>query len=138
MFKTIMTPVDLNHLDELEKALKVSADLANHYGAEVHYVGVTSNAPGALGHNPKEFAEKLDAFAGEQADKHGISAKADTVVSHDPSAELDDALLDAVGRTGADLVVMQSHMPNVMDYVWPSNGGKISGHARCSVVVVRG
>ena len=40
--------------------------------------------------------------------------------------------------TGADLVVMQSHVPGLMDYIWPSNGGKVAGHAKCSVLVVRG
>lgn len=50
---------------------------------------------------------------------------------------MDDILLKAVKDTGADLVVMASHVPNIMDYVWPSNGGKIAEHAECSVMVVR-
>jgi nucleotide-binding universal stress UspA family protein len=138
MFKTIMTPVDLSHLGDLDKALQVSADLANHYDAEVHYVGVTAATPGSLAHNPHEFAQKLDEFAKQQAEKHGIKVKSDPVTSHDPTTDLDDALLKAVGETGADLVVMQSHMPSVMDYIWPSNGGKMAEHAKCSVFVVRG
>lgn len=138
MFKTIMTPVDLRHLDDLSHALQVSADLANHYDAQVHYVGVTSATPGSLGHTPEEYGKKLKAFAEEQASKHGIKATADAVVSHDPSVDVDDALMKAIGTTGADLVVMQSHMPSLMDYVWPSNGGKIAEHAKCSVMVVRG
>jgi len=51
---------------------------------------------------------------------------------------VDDALLKASRDTGADLVVMASHMPSVLDYIWPSNGGKIAEHAKCSVMVVRG
>ena len=91
-----------------------------------------------MGHTPEEYGKKLKAFAEEQASKHGIKATADAVVSHDPSADVDDALMKAIGTTGADLVVMQSHMPSLMDYVWPSNGGKIAEHAKCSVMVVRG
>ena len=60
------------------------------------------------------------------------------VVAHDPTTDLDDVLLKAVKDTGADIVVMQSHMPNILDYVWPSNGGKIAEHAKTSVFVVRG
>lgn len=138
MFKKIMTPVDLGHLGDLEKALQVSADLANHYGAEVHYVGVTAATPGSMGHNPGEYGEKLNAFAKEQADKHGIRAKADPVTSHDPTVDVDDALEKAIDDLGADLVVMQSHMPSVLDYIWPSNGGKLAEHAKVSVMVVRG
>ncbi|MDR9394800.1 universal stress protein [Roseovarius sp. SYSU LYC5161] len=138
MFKKIMTPVDLVHKGDLDKALQCSADLARHYGAEVVYVGVTASTPSSLGHNPKEYGEKLSAFAADQAEKHGIKTTADTVVCHDPATDVDDALLKTIGDIGADLVVMQSHMPNVLDYIWPSNGGKLAEHAKVSVLVVRG
>ena len=133
-----MTPVDLGHLGALEKALQVSADLARHYDAEVVYVGVSAAAPSATAHSPAEFKAKLSAFAAAQADQHGIRASADPVTSHDPTTDVDDALLKATRDTGADLVVMASHMPSVLDYIWPSNGGKIAEHANCSVMVVRG
>ncbi|MFT7147405.1 MAG: nucleotide-binding universal stress UspA family protein [Yoonia sp.] len=137
MFKKIMTPVDLMHLGSLEKALRCTADLAKHYGAEVVYVGVTAPSASATAHNPSEYAGKLNAFAAAQADQHGISTSADTVISNDPTVDLDNALLKALDDTGADLVVIASHVPNVLDYVWPSNGGKIAEHGKCSVFVVR-
>lgn len=138
MFKKIMAPVDLAHKDRLDKALQCTADLAKQYGAEVVYVGVTTSTPSSLAHTPEEYGKKLDAFAKEQGEAYGITASGDAVISHDPSSDVDDVLLKAVGDTGADLVVMASHLPNVMDYVWPSNGGKIAEHAKCSVMVVRG
>ncbi|NND41526.1 MAG: universal stress protein, partial [Silicimonas sp.] len=55
----------------------------------------------------------------------------------DPTTEVDDALVRAIDETGADLVVMASHVPNVMDHIWPSKGGKQAQHAKCSVMVVR-
>ena len=137
MFKKIMTPVDLAHQGDLKKALQCTADLAKHYGAEVVYVGVTAPTPGPTAHTPHEFAERLQAFVSDQAEEHGIKAGADTVISHDPTTDVDDALLKAVKETGADLVVMASHVPNVLDYIWPSNGGKMAEHADCSVMVVR-
>ena len=137
VFKKIMAPVDLAHSGHLEKALQCTADLAKHYGAEVVYVGVTAPTPSATAHNPAEYAEMLSAFAAAQSSKHGINASADPVISHDPTTDVDDALLRATRDTGADLVVMASHIPNVLDYVWPSNGGKIAEHAKCSVFVVR-
>lgn len=137
MFKKIMAPVDLAHMDRLEKALKCTADLAKHYDAEVIFVGVTSSTPSSMAHTPAEYAEKLDAFAKDQGSTHGFTASGDALVSHDPSSDVDDILLKAVKDTGADLVVMASHVPNIMDYVWPSNGGKIAEHAECSVMVVR-
>jgi nucleotide-binding universal stress UspA family protein len=138
MFKKIMTPVDLAHKGDLQKALSVTADLARHYGASVVFVGATSPSPSSTAHSPEEYRGKLEAFAREQAEAHGFEASADMVIAHDPTTDVDDVLLKAVRDTGADLVVMQSHVPNILDYVWPSNGGKIAEHAKCSVFVVRG
>ncbi|MBD3679197.1 MAG: universal stress protein [Rhodobacteraceae bacterium] len=138
MFSKIMIPVDLAHEETLEKALKCGADMARNYSAPVVYVGVTSTTPSKTAHTPEEFGEKLSAFAARQADQHGIDGRSHVAIAHDPTTEIDDALLKAVTETGADLVVMASHIPNLMDYVWPSNGGKIAEHAKASVLVVRG
>ncbi|EPX76226.1 universal stress protein [Salipiger mucosus] len=137
MFNRIMVPIDLTHADKLEKALDVAGDLAAHYGATLIYVGVTTEQPSSIAHTPAEFAEKLEAFAKEKGKAHGTDAESKAYSSHDPSIDLDDTLLKAVGETGADLVVMASHIPNVTDYIWPSNGGTIAGHSKASVMVVR-
>mgnify|MGYP005990346391 CR=1 FL=1 len=137
MFNRIMTPVDLAHVDKLERALDCAADLAKHYGLPITYVGVTSSAPGALGHNPKEFGQKLQSFVDGEIDKRGIEATAHTAMANDPATEIDNALIHAIDDTGADLVVMASHLPGAVEYIWPSNGGKIAQHAKCSVMLVR-
>lgn len=138
MFSNIMIPVDLAHADKLGHALKCAADLAGLYGATVTYVGVSAATPSSVAHSPQEFAEKLKAFAETEAGKHGHKATAHAMTSHDPSTDLDPTLLKAVDETGADLVVMASHVPNITDYIWPSNGGTIATHAKVSVLVVRG
>lgn len=137
MFKRIMVPIDLLHIKRQTRALECAADLARHYNADIVFVAVTSSAPSELAHTPAEFAEKLMAFAADQASQHGITATAHAITSHDPAVELDKALLDAVNTTQADLVVMASHDPGLIEYVWPSNGGKIAGHAHASVLVIR-
>jgi len=138
VFKKIMTPVDLAHIGDLGKGLQCGVDLARHYNASIIYVGVTSSAPSTTAHNPAEYAEKLAKFAAAQSKKYGIKIEAHATISHDPTTDLDDALLKAVEETGADLVVMTSHLPNLTDYYWPSNGGKVAAHAACTVMVVRG
>ena len=138
MFTTIVVPVDLAHEDKLGKALTVSADLAKQYGAKIIYLGVTSAMPGKLGHNPAEYAEKLQAFAAAQAAKFGITADAKAEVSHDPTIDLDKTLMKAADAVGADLIVMASHVPGLADYIWPSNGGTVASHSKASVMVVRG
>jgi nucleotide-binding universal stress UspA family protein len=137
VFSTIMTPVDLAHQEQLEKSLKCTADLARHYNAKVVFVGVTANTPSSVAHTPEEYADKLGKFAAGQGELHGYDAAAHAVTSHDPAADLEDKLLHAVSDTGADLVVMASHVPGLAEHFWPSNGGKIAAHAKASVLVVR-
>lgn len=137
MFTRIMTPVDLAHVDRMERSLQCGAELARLWGIPVIYVGVTAQTPGSLAHNPEEFAHRLHAFAAEQGEARSVTAKAHTAISHDPAADLDDALLKAVKDIDADLVVMASHVPGLTDYIWPSNGGKVAAHAAASVLVVR-
>ncbi len=137
MFKKIMVPLDLAHVDKLGKALGVAADLADHYSVPICYVGVTASTPGSVAHNPEEYAKKLEAFSVAQSEALGLATQCKSYVTHDPAVDLDDALLRAVEETGADLVVMASHIPNIADYIWPSNGGKVSSHAKVSVLLVR-
>ncbi|WP_420324930.1 universal stress protein [Mameliella sp.] len=137
MFKRIMVPVDLKHADRLEKALGCAADLARHYEATLVYVGVAAATPSSIAHTPEEFAKKLKEFAEDHGKDYGIAVESHAVTSHDPTIDLDPTLLQAVDDTGADLVIMASHIPNITDYIWPSNGGTVAGHAKVSVMVVR-
>ncbi|WP_095590869.1 universal stress protein [Actibacterium ureilyticum] len=137
MFTQIMAPVDLAHAERLGRALGVTADLARHYGAPVCYVAVGAATPGKLAHTPQEFQQKLDAFAAEQAAKHGHSATAKALITPDPAVDMDDSLLKAVEQVGADLVVMASHVPGVADYLLPSHGGRMASHSGASVLIVR-
>ncbi|WP_034854948.1 universal stress protein [Sinorhizobium sojae] len=137
MYTKIMVPVDLAHVEKLQRALDTAANLSKLYNAPVAYVGVTAAAPGPLGHNAAEYAARLEAFAKDQGARHGISTQSKSVVSHDPAVDLSDALVEAVKTTGSDLVVMATHIPNVVDHIWPSNGGRLATHTNASVFLVR-
>ena len=137
MYKHIMIPVDLAHIDKSETALAVVADLAKLYDATVTYVAVTSNVPSALAHNPEEFARKLAEFADEQGAQRGHRTAAHSVVSPDPAVDLDNKLAGTVDEIGADLIVMATHIPNMADMLMPSHGGALARHTGASVFLVR-
>ncbi|SFB74898.1 universal stress protein [Tropicimonas isoalkanivorans] len=137
MFTRIMVPVDLAHVNRLEKALTCAADLGKLYSIPVIYVGVTTALPSKLAHTPQEFRERLKEFAAEQARVAGIETGYFALETHDPAIDLDPALIRAASELEADLIVVASHIPNLMDYVWPSNGGTLAAHAKSSVLVVR-
>ncbi len=137
MFKKILVPVDLAHPDLFEPSLKIVADQAKHYDAEVCYVSVTANTPGSVARTPDEYRQKLEAFAQERAKVHGQPVSTHVMVCPDPIADLDDVLVDAIDEVGADLVIMQTHPPKNLDVVLPSHGGKIATHTQASVFLVR-
>lgn len=137
MFKHIMAPVDLLHIERLERALAVTAEEARHHGASVTFVSVTIAGPSRVASGPEEFRAKLEQFVATQNRLHGIAARAHPVFSNDPTTDVDDALLNAVETLGADLVIMASHEPGLIEYFWPSNGGKIASHSKASVFLVR-
>lgn len=137
MYRKIMVPVDLAHLDVIEPALKTVADLARHYDAEVCYVGVTATTPGSVARTPEEYQQKLETFAHQRAQVHGQPVSAHLITDPDPIADLDDLLIEAIDAVGADLVIMPTHPPRHLDVLMPSHGGKVATHTDVSVFLVR-
>lgn len=137
MFRHVLVPVDMTHIDQLGRALEVAGDLARRYGAGITYVGVTGSAPAPGARTPEAYRTALEEFASAQGAAHGVTTHAKAIVVPDPSVETDRTLRHAVEEVGADLVVMASHVPNVSDYVWPSHGGSLASHAQASVFLVR-
>lgn len=138
MFSKIMVPVDLAHQDKLTRSLDCAADLARHYGIPVVFAGVTGTVPGVTGHTPEEFSRTLAEFAAAQGERSGIEAGHHAIVSHDPRVELDAKLVQAAEDLGADLIVMEGHIPNALDHFLPSDGGTVAKLAKATVMVVRG
>ncbi|PVH28231.1 universal stress protein [Pararhodobacter oceanensis] len=137
MFTKILVPVDLAHADRQTRALDCAADIAGLYNAQIILVGVTTEAPSAIARNHEEYAAKLAQFAQDLASRKSREVTSQVMIAHDPTADLDVSLLKAIRVSGADLVVMSSHDPGMTSYIWPSNGGKVAGHAHVTVMVVR-
>ena len=139
MYNKIMVPVDLAHVEKIERSLSIAAKLARLWEVPVCYVAVTGRVPNRVAPTPEKFKVELNMFAREQADRFGIETACKVKESVDVPVELDDKLLEAIDETGADLVVMASHIPDVPDrlHLMSSNAGYIVKHAKVSVFVVR-
>jgi len=137
VFNNIMVPVDLAHLDTLEPALSIVADMAKQYDAQITYVSVTANTPTSVARTPQEYEQKLDAFAQERHQVHGQPVGIKVYSSTDPIANVDDLLVKAIDEIGADLVIMATHLPRHLDIVMPSHGGKVATHTDASVFLLR-
>ncbi|MGX1097058.1 universal stress protein [Amorphus sp. MBR-141] len=137
MFKKLMLPIDLAHVAKLEKALRAAVDLARLYDCPITVVGVTAETATSVAHNPAEYGAKLARFAEELAETHGVVVDATARAAHDPAVDLNRMLLAAARETGADLIVMASHVPGIPDHFFASHGGAVASHAPVSVFVVR-
>lgn len=137
MYKKILVPVDLSHVERLDKALTTAADLSKHYGIPICYVSITTSQPSVVAHTPEEFAQKLENFGKAQADKHGVDVTTMALTSHDPIVDLDKRLMAVIHETGSDFVVMASHIPGPLDHIFASNAGYLAAHAKVTVLVVR-
>lgn len=76
MFKKMLAPVDLLHLDKLNRALAMTADRAHHNRASVDFVSVTIAGPSGVARGPDEFRAELESFAAGQMKAHGIDGRA--------------------------------------------------------------
>ncbi|MCT8970483.1 universal stress protein [Microbaculum marinisediminis] len=137
MYKKIMVPVDLAHVEVLGKAIDTATDLAKLYAIPVCFVGVTAETPTSVAHTPEEFARRLKAFGEKQAAAHGLTIETAAYPSHDPSVDLDKTLIAAAHETGADLVVMATHVPGVLKHIFSTQGAQVASHADVSVFLVR-
>ena len=109
MFKKIMVPVDLAHIDSLTNAIDAAASLAERKGVEVIMAGVTMSQPSSVAHNPAEYAQKLADFAKSSSEKLGVHFEPVSALSNDVVIDLDKTLLEMISENGVDLVVMASH-----------------------------
>ena len=137
MYRKIVVPIDIGHVDKLEKALATSAGFAKHCGAELHYLGVTVSDPSSVAQNPIEFDKKFRAFADEQASKRGIEIKVNIITNPGGVLDLDHTIMKTSEELDADLVIIASHVPGFKEYIVDSNAGYVARHSKISVFVVR-
>ena len=137
MYSNIMIPVDLKHVDQMDKALAVAVDIAKLYDAKAHIVGVTQSSPTEVARTPVGHAEKLAAFAAGRSKALGITFTPHSEISHDLAVDLDDVLARTAEAIGVDLIVMASHVPGFAERIFASNAGYLASHASMSVLVVR-
>lgn len=137
MFTHIMVPVDLAEKEDWAQAIGVACDLAQFYDAALTLVSVSGGLQGKVSHSGEEYGRRLALFADEIAAERGIEVGSRNYPVPDPSVEVDQKLIEAIGDLGIDLVVMATHQPGWIEYLINSHGGRMARHAPISVFVVR-
>jgi nucleotide-binding universal stress UspA family protein len=137
MFNHIMVPVDLRTDAPIEKTIAVASQLGQQMNAKITLVSVTGSVFTNAPHMSKDATEALAKLAADLSRETGLTVEPHNIFSPDVPAEVDSSLMHAVDSIGADLVVMGSHVPGLIDYVFSSHAGWLASHAKVSVFVVR-
>lgn len=138
MYSRILAPVDLDHEDQLAKALDVTARMARENDAEVVYVGVVDAVPTSSKRGDVDrLLERLKAFSAAQAETHGIRVRDHVALRGDLHLNVGADIIKAAREAGCDVIVMASHVPGFKEHILSSNAGYVASHAPMSVYVVR-
>jgi nucleotide-binding universal stress UspA family protein len=139
MIKAIVVPIDIAEKEAGIAALELARDLAKTLGGKLILLNVVERVPGYVAAQlPTGFHEEVlsDAAArlNEIAGKHGLAETAEVIVREGrPSTEI----LEYAKEIGADMIVIASHDPGLVDYFLGSVAARVVRHAHCSVLVAR-
>jgi nucleotide-binding universal stress UspA family protein len=135
MYKTIIVPIDISHLERAETMINAAREL----GADAHIIlanaieTIPSHIQAEIPANLVEASKKSSkAKLDEIAKTAGSNVSVEMIEGHAASA-----ILDLAEDKKADVIVIASHKPGWQDYLIGSTASRVVRHAKCSVLVVR-
>ena len=136
MFKHILLPVDVAHLDEGHKTLEVALAIKSP-DTSITLLYVMEDIPNWTDFDlPPNFKE--DSMQTAHKALETIAAKTDQPLGIEVrTGHAYSTILKEAEALDIDLIVLASHKPGLKDYFIGTNTTKIVSHAECSVVVVR-
>ena len=141
MFKKILVPIDLSQSDSGEASLVKAVEMAGCTGASLILLNVIADIPNLVADRlPTDYSDEMQKSAAHMLDELSSKHKLTTGSYEIRTAhgQTYHEILDAAESTGADLIVIASHRPDITDYLLGSTAAKVVRHAKCSVLVVRG
>ena len=132
--KTVVCPVDFSAASDV--ALDLASKLARENGAKMYIVHVLENAAlmssGMMAGMPPETREMRNRLNATLPTATEVQFEHD-VLTGDPA----EKIVEFAQEKGADLIVMASHIPGFLDYVFSSKAGYLALHSNLSVFIVR-
>jgi len=136
MFKKILLPIDYEETNSKDPALAAAQQLAEQNGAELTVVSVIPeiiklpNLPDNYGDGAAEHVSgTMQKFLDDAGVKAQLAIKQGSVYRE---------ILTLAYAEGFDLIVMLSPKGDFPDYPLGPNVARVTRHANCSVLVVRG
>ena len=142
MFKDILLPLDLNDPASQERAVGTAVGLAKSYGSRLHVMTIVPSFGEGFVTSffPADYPQKAVAATNERL--HGFVRERipeGVPVQHVVACgTIYEEILAFAKKHRIDLIVMASHRPELSDYLLGPNAARVTRHADCSVMVVRG
>ena len=136
MYKTILVPIDIAHLDKGKAMIDVATAHASK-GAKIIILNVVEEIPtwaaaeipdGIIDKSRQTSVDEMNAIAKES----GIEMEVEVRMGHSYNT-----ILEVAKEKSVDMIIVASHRPGLQDYFLGSTAAKVVRHARCSVLVVR-
>ena len=143
MTKCVLCAVDVSNADGNMKTLQVAGRLAALDDAQLDVIAVVPDygLSQVGGFFSAEHHDEMVAHATEALNtivtKALDAAQNDKVRHLVATGRAYEQILKTAERSGADLIVVGSHDPELSDYLLGPNSARVVRHARCSVYVVR-
>jgi len=142
MFKEILLPLDLNNAASQEKAVGTAVGLARTYNSHLHVMTIVPSFGEGFVTSffPADYQEKAVAATNERLHAFTRERIPEGVpVQHVVACgTIYEEILGFAKKHRIDLIVMASHRPELSDYLLGPNAARVTRHADCSVMVVRG
>ncbi len=140
MFASILVPIDIAQESSWRYALPEAIDLARAAGGHVTALAVVREVSALF--ESAYLAFQLERMVGDaRAKLSAIVAGFVTegvVLNHETRfGSIGHEILAAASKHAVDLIVMESHRPEMRDYVIGPNAAHVARHASCSVLVLR-
>ncbi len=136
MYKTILVPIDMAHVDEGKAIVDLARQLAAD-GAKIILLNVVEEIPTwAASAIPAEIIDRTKQTSQDQLEALA-KAGGPNVEARIRSGHAYNTILDEAKSSGAEVIIIQSHRPGLQDYLLGSTAAKVVRHANCSVLVVR-
>ena len=141
MYQRILLTIDLPNQETQKKAVDTAVSLARNFSAKLTVMTVVPDFGMSIVGSffPEGFEEKALAKAAEHLKDFVKGHVPDdvemqTAVAH---GTIYSEVLRVAKETGASMIVMASHRPELKDYLLGPNAARVVRHAQCSVLIVR-
>ncbi len=139
MFKKILVPIDLAHIEKSSLLIDQASKFAEQGDGELVLLNVI---PEISGYIAVELPSGLDEMALSHSKselqalvkKHGLAPSTKIKVKHGTPA---NEILNVASDEHIDLIMIASHKPGLSDYLLGSVAAKVVRHAHCTVMVLR-